>query len=94
MSNITGTNITEAGLNSMMGSMNMTEADLQFGIRNMTCTNMTEAKFQSKPQDSRALLRLGRESDTNSTSLMGGLIRKFCMTGNILSLYSTLVGYN
>ena len=67
--------MTEADLNSKLGGMagtNMTEAELQSRIMNMTGTNMTEAEFQSRAQDSRALLRLGRESDTNCYITYGG----------------------
>ena len=58
-------------LEGMTGT-NIAEAELQSRIRNMTGTNMTEAEFQSRAQDSRALLRLGRESDTNCYITYGG----------------------
>ena len=80
LGNITGTNMTEAELQSRLGNMtdmNMTKAELQSRIGNMTGTNMTETEFQSRVQDSRALLRLGRESDTNCYITYGGCDKQF-----------------
>ena len=92
LGNITGTKITEAKLNSRMGSMNMTKADLQFRIRNMTYTNMTEAKFQSRAKDLRALLRLGRESGKNCNITYGELSAGIT-TGRGCSAWGDLVQY-